>query len=122
MEEEFKRLNRELMYHGTIVDFYKDTVRVPNGNVVECCFDKVFRHINIYFLIAESYRGTDRNKPVQVFRVISCFFLYSWLYLFLGGFLAGVFVINIWRNLFLQDMELLNPSHKAKTDTAYVPT
>ncbi len=32
----------------------------------------------------------------------------SWLYLFLGGFLAGVFVINIWRNLFLQDMELLN--------------
>ncbi len=38
MEEEFKRLNRELMYHGTIVDFYKDTVRVPNGNVVEWDF------------------------------------------------------------------------------------
>lgn len=32
----------------------------------------------------------------------------SWLYLFLGGFLAGVFVINIWRDIFLQDMELLN--------------
>ena len=35
MAEEFKRLNRELDYHGAIVDFYKDTVQVPNGNVVE---------------------------------------------------------------------------------------
>ncbi len=32
----------------------------------------------------------------------------SWLYLFLGGFLAGVFAINIWRNIFLQDMGLLD--------------
>lgn len=32
----------------------------------------------------------------------------SWLYLFLGGFLAGIFVMNVWRNLFLQDMEILN--------------
>lgn len=35
MAEEFKRLNRELVYHGAIVDFYKDTVQVPNENVVE---------------------------------------------------------------------------------------
>ena len=35
MAEEFKRLNRELVYHGAIVDFYKETVQVPNGNVVE---------------------------------------------------------------------------------------
>ena len=35
MAEEFNRLNRELVYHGAIVDFYKDTVQVPNGNVVE---------------------------------------------------------------------------------------
>lgn len=34
MAEEFKRLNRELVYHGSIVDFYKDTVQVPNGNIV----------------------------------------------------------------------------------------
>ncbi len=38
MAETFKRLNRELMYHGVIVDFYKDTVQVPNGNVVEWDF------------------------------------------------------------------------------------
>lgn len=38
MAEEFRRLNRELMYHGTIVDFYKDTIEVPNGNVVEWDF------------------------------------------------------------------------------------
>lgn len=38
MTEEFKRLNRELVYHGAIVDFYKDTVQVPNGNIVEWDF------------------------------------------------------------------------------------
>ena len=38
MAEEFRRLNRELMYHGTIVDFYTDTIEVPNGNVVEWDF------------------------------------------------------------------------------------
>lgn len=38
MAEEFKRLGRELVYHGAIVDFYKDTVQVPNGNVVEWDF------------------------------------------------------------------------------------
>ena len=32
----------------------------------------------------------------------------SWLYLFLGGFLIGILVLNIWRDFFLQDMELLN--------------
>lgn len=31
-----------------------------------------------------------------------------WLYLFLGGFFAGVLVLNIWRNFFLQDMEFLS--------------
>ena len=35
MKEEFKRLNRELVYKGSIIDFYKDTVLVPNGNVVK---------------------------------------------------------------------------------------
>lgn len=38
MSEEFKRLNRELVYHGAIIDFYKDTVLVPNGNVVKWDF------------------------------------------------------------------------------------
>lgn len=32
----------------------------------------------------------------------------SWLYLFMGGFLIGIFVLNIWRDFFLQEMELLN--------------
>lgn len=36
--EEFKRLNRELAYKGTIVDFYKDTIQVPNGNIVNWDF------------------------------------------------------------------------------------
>lgn len=38
MADEFKRLKRERVYHGTIVDFYKDTIQVPNGNIVEWDF------------------------------------------------------------------------------------
>lgn len=32
----------------------------------------------------------------------------SWLYLFLGGFLAGILMINIWRNAFFGEMDLLS--------------
>lgn len=38
MAEEFKRLDRELVYKGHIIDFYQDTVAVPNGNVVKWDF------------------------------------------------------------------------------------
>ena len=33
--EEVKRINRELIYKGTIIDYYKDTMAIPNGNVVK---------------------------------------------------------------------------------------
>lgn len=36
--DRFKRLNRELVYQGKVVGFYKDTIQVPNGNVVEWDF------------------------------------------------------------------------------------
>lgn len=36
--EEFKRLSRDLVFEGSIIDFYKDTVQVPNGNVVKWDF------------------------------------------------------------------------------------
>lgn len=36
--KEFKRLDRELVYKGSIIDFYKDTVQVPNGNIVKWDF------------------------------------------------------------------------------------
>lgn len=38
MAEEFKRLGRELVYKGSIIDYYKDTVQVPNGNIVKWDF------------------------------------------------------------------------------------
>lgn len=38
MAEEFKRLSRDLVYKGSIIDYYKDTVLVPNGNVVKWDF------------------------------------------------------------------------------------
>lgn len=38
MAEEFKRLSRDLVFAGSIIDYYKDTVQVPNGNVVKWDF------------------------------------------------------------------------------------
>lgn len=38
MSEEFKRLGREIVCHGKIIDYYQDTVQVPNGNVVKWDF------------------------------------------------------------------------------------
>lgn len=32
---EFERLSRDLVHKGAIIDYYKDTVKVPNGNVVK---------------------------------------------------------------------------------------
>lgn len=33
MAEEIKRLNRELKFKGTILEFYQDTMQIPNGNI-----------------------------------------------------------------------------------------
>ncbi len=38
MSEEFKRLSRDLVHKGAIIDYYQDTVKVPNGNVVKWDF------------------------------------------------------------------------------------
>ena len=38
MADEFKRLDRKLVYKGSIIDYYRDTVQVPNGNVLEWDF------------------------------------------------------------------------------------
>ena len=40
MPEQFERIDRKLVYNGHIVDFYEDTVKVPNGNVVKWDFIK----------------------------------------------------------------------------------
>lgn len=36
--EEMKRLKRELVYTGTILKFYKDTIQTPKGNIVHWDF------------------------------------------------------------------------------------
>lgn len=38
MAEEFKRLSRDLVQKGAIIDYYQDTVQVPNGNIVKWDF------------------------------------------------------------------------------------
>ena len=38
MADEFVRLSRDLVHKGSIIDYYKDTVQVPNGDVVKWDF------------------------------------------------------------------------------------
>lgn len=33
--DHYERLGRELIQKGTIIDYYQDTIRVPNGNIVK---------------------------------------------------------------------------------------
>lgn len=33
--EEFKRIKRELIVKGSIIDFYQDTMQIPNGNIAK---------------------------------------------------------------------------------------
>lgn len=36
--EKFERLERTLVHEGAIIDYYQDTVKVPNGNIVKWDF------------------------------------------------------------------------------------
>lgn len=38
--EEFKRLSRDLVAHGAILDYYQDTIQIPNGNIAKWDFIK----------------------------------------------------------------------------------
>ena len=38
--EEYKRLSRELVAHGAIIDYYQDTMQSPNGNSAKWDFNK----------------------------------------------------------------------------------
>lgn len=38
--EEMKRLSRDLVAHGAILDYYQDTMQIPNGNIVKWDFIK----------------------------------------------------------------------------------
>lgn len=38
--EQYERLNRELIHKGAIIDYYQDTIRIPNGNIAKWDFIK----------------------------------------------------------------------------------
>lgn len=38
--EEFKRLSRDLVARGAILDYYQDTIQIPNGNIAKWDFIK----------------------------------------------------------------------------------
>lgn len=38
--EQYERLNRELIHKGAIIDYYQDTIRIPNGNIARWDFIK----------------------------------------------------------------------------------
>lgn len=33
--EEFKRISRDLVAKGAIIDYYQDTMQIPNGNIAK---------------------------------------------------------------------------------------
>lgn len=33
--EKYKRINRELVHKGAIIDYYQDTIQIPNGNIAK---------------------------------------------------------------------------------------
>ena len=33
--EKYERINRELVHKGAIIDYYQDTVKIPNGNIAK---------------------------------------------------------------------------------------
>ncbi len=36
--EKYERIDRELVYEGTIINMYKDTIKIPNGNIAKWDF------------------------------------------------------------------------------------
>ena len=36
--EEIKRLSRDLVFRGAIIDYYQDTMQIPNGNIAKWDF------------------------------------------------------------------------------------
>jgi ADP-ribose pyrophosphatase len=38
--DKYERINRELIHKGAIIDYYQDTVKIPNGNVAKWDFIK----------------------------------------------------------------------------------
>ena len=38
--EEIKRISRDLVAHGAIIDYYQDTMQIPNGHVARWDFIK----------------------------------------------------------------------------------
>jgi ADP-ribose pyrophosphatase len=38
--DKYERINRELIHKGAIIDYYQDTIKIPNGNVAKWDFIK----------------------------------------------------------------------------------
>lgn len=33
--DKYERIGRELVYKGVIIDYYQDTIKIPNGNIAK---------------------------------------------------------------------------------------
>lgn len=38
--DKYERIGRELVYKGVIIDYYQDTIKIPNGNIAKWDFIK----------------------------------------------------------------------------------
>ncbi|MEG1992307.1 MAG: NUDIX hydrolase [Acetivibrio sp.] len=71
--EEIKRIHRRLMHKGVIVEFYEDTMKIPNGNVVKWDFinHKGAAAIlavdeNKKILMVSQYRGAVERTTLEI--------------------------------------------------------
>lgn len=70
---EFKRLNRELIHKGRIIELYKDTMQIPNGNIVEWDFVKHKGAAAVipvtkdgHILMVRQYRGPLERYTLEI--------------------------------------------------------
>lgn len=73
MAEEFKRLARTLVAKGSIIEYYQDTIEVPNGNVVKwdfICHNGAAAVIPVRedgkLLMVKQYRNALDRRTIEV--------------------------------------------------------
>ena len=86
--EEIKRISRDLVAHGAIIDYYQDTMQIPNGHVARWDFikhkgaaavvpvDDQGRIIMVrqYRNALERQHGSCRKRPDTILLILNCCF------------------------------------------------
>ena len=71
--KKYERINRELIHEGSIIDYYKDTMKIPNGNTAKWDFIKhkgaaacVAVKDNGNIIMVKQYRNALERDTIEV--------------------------------------------------------